>query len=104
MVKAIPVLNVNAGSKWVVGPTIAWYIRENKDSSLSGPYDWRSSDAQARYLSKTNVSGLAETAIYLDGQLKVIGMYMRGRKLLQGQDAQWHSDHKIPPQTPIKTR
>jgi len=85
-----------------------WFVRENKDDPLQGPYNYPQAEANARALSKDeNKSGLSELVTFLGtrfgdpsvvpSQLFVVYMYIRGKKTLGGRTAEYHSDNSLPP-------
>ena len=98
---------------WNVGaskgaPRQEFYVRENKHDVLFGPLDEPTADRVARTMSNDEErSGLAEVVTYVGARpgdpignpttLRVVYMYIRGRKTLGGRTAQYHSDNELPP-------
>lgn len=84
-----------------------YFVREDKDDVLFGPLDFNTADKQARHLSTNNDSGLAEVVTRVGARpgdparapdtLKVVFLYVRGKKTLGGRSAQYHSDNSLPP-------
>lgn len=88
-------------------PRKEYFVREDKDDSLFGPLDFRVADKHARHLSENNDSGLAEVVTRVGDRpgdparvpdtVKVVFLYVRGKKTLGGRSAQYHSDNNLPP-------
>jgi hypothetical protein len=91
---ANPNVNTNSGYG---PPTTAWYVRVDKDDTdLFGPLTWRDANIYARYQSKHNESGLSEIVTYVEGNIMVVCMMIRGRKTLNGKAARYSSARGIP--------
>ena len=89
-------------------PRREYFVREDKNDVLFGPLDFVQADRNARALSNDETkSGLAQVVILLGSrggdpvktptELKVVFMYIRGRRTLGGRTAQFHSDRELPP-------
>lgn len=85
-------------------------MREDQNDTPSGPYSFPVADRVARFMSEDeDRSGLAQVVTYLGSrggdpiknppELKVVYMYIRGRRTLGGRTAQYHSDRELPPTT-----
>tara|TARA_R100001244_G_scaffold36778_2_gene33629 strand:- start:6116 stop:6421 length:306 start_codon:yes stop_codon:yes gene_type:complete len=97
--------NVGASSG---DPRREFWVRENKDDTLVGPFTLFEADTHARYLSQLDdKSGLAEVATYVGDRpgdparahlaLFVVYMFIRGKKTLGGRTAAYHSKEGLPP-------
>jgi hypothetical protein len=89
-------------------PNRDWWIREDKNDPLAGPFTFVEADRKARTLSKDQTkSGLAQVVTFLGSrggdpvknqtELRVVHLYIRGRRALAGRVAQLHSDRESPP-------
>jgi hypothetical protein len=85
-------------------PNRDYWTREDKNDPLAGPFSFIDADRRARALSK---HGLAQVVTFLGSrggdpvknptELRVVHMYILGRRTLAGRTAQFHSDKEIPP-------
>lgn len=89
-------------------PRTEWYYREKPGEEIHGPLTFQHAEAGARELSENEeLSGLAEILTYVGSragdpvkdtpELRVVYMYVRGKRVLAGRAAQYHSDNGLPP-------
>lgn len=85
-----------------------WFVRESRDDELFGPMSYRHANDYARHLSSLeDRSGLAEVVRVMStsngdpsrrsNSTFVVHMYIRGKLVLSGRAAQYHSDNRLPP-------
>lgn len=97
----------NTGSS-LGDPRQEFWIREDQSDTLVGPFDFPTADRQARAMSEDeDRSGLAQVVTYVGArggdpvkatpELRVVYMYIRGKRTLGGRTAQYHSDNDLPP-------
>lgn len=89
----------------VVGPLREWYLRGNKDAELEGPYTYFEAEGKARTstreAARTRRGDISVELVQLVGtrqgdpirpiELRVICIYLAGRKVTGGALAQYNS-------------
>ena len=91
-------------------PRQEFYVREDKNDVLDGPFTFRVANARARELSEDEEkSGLSQVVTFVGSddrggdpikkpsELHVVFMYIRGKRTLGGRTATFHSDRELPP-------
>jgi len=88
-------------------PRREWWVRENQNEPLVGPFSFRDASKHARYLSQCeDRSGLAQVCTFVgtrggdpktEPELRVAYMYIKGKMTLGGRMAEYHSDRDLPP-------
>lgn len=100
---AVPVVETVAS-----GALREYYLRSNKVAPLEGPYTFYEAEYKARWgtrLAKDSESAVVELVVLLgtrlgdppqptDPTLKVVAIYVKGRKTLGGSIAQYNSDQR----------
>lgn len=76
---------------------LVYYWREFRSSNLLGPATFLTCDRQARALSETNESGLAEVVVQDGSNLIVMSTYLRGTKRYQGKRSRDAARFNLPP-------
>ena len=76
---------------------LIYYWREFRSNILLGPNSFLTCDRQARQLSKTNESGLAEVVVMDGTNLIPMATYLRGTKRFQGKKSQDAAKYDLPP-------
>lgn len=74
-----------------------YFVREFRSDVLSDPLPFTHADLEARELSRTNDSGLAEMVTYQGSRLFVVATYLRGTKRYQGLRANQAALYNLPP-------
>jgi hypothetical protein len=85
-----------------------YYYRENRDAELVGPMPFWQATRGAFFLSMDKEkSGISEIVTIRGDRpgdparaprrLFVVRMYIRGKLVLKGRTAQYHSDNRLPP-------
>lgn len=89
----------------VAGPLREWYLRSNKDAELEGPYSYYEAEGKARVstreAARTGVGDVSLELVQLVGtrqgdpirptEVRVICIYLAGRKTSGGSLAQYNS-------------
>lgn len=94
----------------ITDPRQEWYVREDKNDPLDGPFTFQIANARARELSEDeDKSGLSQIVTFVGSdsrggdpvkdpsELHVVFMYIRGNRTLGGRTATYHSDRELPP-------
>lgn len=75
-----------------------WFIRESPQAPLEEMLSFRQAELLARERSRTNSTGIIETVVQEpNGNMFVVAIFLRGRKLQQGHRARESSRLGLPP-------